>query len=414
MSAKSGPSIATSNLILHYDLGDVSSYLGEPTTNLLASWMNSLSSSLGAWTDSGGTGSATMATDPLVGFKVRLSKTNSAGRYAINAGCATSGTVKKTHSCLVRFVSATSGALLKFYSDYYTPTNYGVGVWVNMTTKAITYTQLVENSSITNVFRDWYLIKFTTNFTGSTSSSNNVWIDTQPGEVELARYQLENKDHYTNYVDGSRSISNAIKDLSGNNYHASFYSGGQFTNQKPFYPDGSASGQIGTQVSSAASSNLNLGTGDITVEAWLYPLTGSTTSRGIFTHGANGGGNGYGIYLSSNGTSQGEICGTTGGRQTFSVGSAPTLNQYIQLVYIFSVPDLKVYVYRNGVYLAQFAFLAPGTVTSSYTNAHFGTSHGDYFRGLNGTIDILRVYKRKLTDTEILNNFNTMRTRFGI
>lgn len=414
MSAKSGPSIVTSNLILHYDLGNEDSYLGEPTVNLLASWMNSASSSLGAWADGGGTGSASISADPLVGFKVRLTKTNSAGRYAINNGSATSATVKKTHSCLIRKVSATTGALLIFYTDYYTPTRYAVGVYVNLDNMTFSSLNTVENATITNVFRDWYLVKYTTTFTDCTSGSHNVWISTQPAEVELAKYQLENKDHYTNYVNGTRSSTDAIKDLSGNNYHASFYSAAQFLNQRPYYPNDSSNGQIGTQISSAASSNLNLGTGDITVEVWLKLLDGSTTSRGVFTHGANGGGGGYGIYLSTNGTTQGEVYGPSGGRQTFSIGSALTSNVYNQLVYIFSVPDLKVYVYKNGVYSAQFSFLSTGAVTSPYANAHFGTSHGDYFRGLVGVIDILRVYKRKLTATEIANNYNAVKSRFGL
>lgn len=413
MAAKSGPSIANSDLILHYDLGDETCYAGEPTVNLLNGWMNSLSSNLQAWADGASTGSCSIVEDSLVGFKIKLQKTNVGGRQATRGDCACSGTTKKTHSCLVRFVSATSGSELRFYSDYYSPTHYAVGVTINMTTKAITANQLVENYSITNVFRDWYLVKFTTNFTDSTSGSHHVIVQTQPGEVELAKYQLENKDHYTNYVNGTRSSTDAIKDLSGNNYHASFYSAGQFQNQRPYYPPDSANGQIGTQISSAASSNLNLGTGDISVEIWFKQLSGSPVGCGLFTHGANGGGPGYGMYLSSGSALQGEVYGASGGRQTFTVG-AVTTNQYNQVVYIFSVPDLKVYIYKNGTYVGLFSLLTTGSVTSSYSNAHFGTQHGDYFRGLNGFIDVLRVYKRKLTATEILDNFNTMKSRFGL
>ena len=98
MAAKSGPSIETSDLILHYDLDDATCYAGEPTVNLLANWMNSLTSSLGTWADGGAAGSASISADPNVGFKVSLKKTNAVGRYSISNSCAVSATSKKTHS----------------------------------------------------------------------------------------------------------------------------------------------------------------------------------------------------------------------------------------------------------------------------------------------------------------------------
>ena len=413
MSAKSGPSIVTSNLILHYDLDNEDSYLGEPTVNLLASWMNSLSSSLGTWGGEGGTGSAAIVADPLVGFKVRLTKTNSDGRYAINNGCATSATVKKTHSCLIRKISAAPGALLIFYTDYYTPTRYAVGVYVNLDNMTISSENTVENASITNVFRDWYLVKYTTTFTDCESGSHHIWLD-KTSEVELAKYQLENKDHYTTYVNGTRSYTNVIKDLSGNNYHASLYSAAQFQNQRPFYPYSESNGAIAPKIDTAAISDLNLGTGEISVEIWFKQLSGSVSPYcGLFTHGAGGGWPGYGMFLNTTGLMYAEVYGETGGRQQFHLNASATLNQYNQVVYVFSIPDLKVYGYKNGVFTGEASLAATGSVSSPY-EAHLATLHWNYFWGLNGFINIFRVYKRKLLAAEVTNNYNATKSRFGL
>jgi hypothetical protein len=406
MGLQYSPKIITSGLVLYLDTLNSKSYKGEPTVNYVNTPLD--------WVNWAITANVVRAEEYLTreGYSGKILQFNADGAastvYAYQI-IPVVGIATVTFSFWARKISGSGTTLVLDPDGYRTG-----GVRQSPDVTPATYNFTIDS--------EWKKYSTTINTNDALGQSIYMYFyhsSYRTINYEIALPQLELKSHATQFVNGTRGTTVAtgggLADLSGNNYHASFYSAAQFQNQRPYYPPDSANGQVGTQISSTASSDLNLGTGDISVEVWFKQLSGSVlSSHGLFTHGANGGGPGYGMYLSATGLMKGEVYGTTGGRQQFSLGASATPGQYNQVVYIFSVPDLKVYGYLNGVYTGQFSFLATGAVNSAYTWAHFGTSHGDYYRGLYGFIDILRVYKRQLSAVEIADNYNAMKGRFGL
>jgi hypothetical protein len=96
-----------------------------------------------------------------------------------------------------------------------------------------------------------------------------------------------------------------------------------------------------------------------------------------------------------------------------SIGSASTTN-WIQLCAVANTSGSSIRTYRNG------AFVAQGTLVDTTGSGNlFGIGvSGETFTGWNanfsGRISLVSVYNRALNDTEILQNFEAYRGRYGI
>jgi hypothetical protein len=152
-----------------------------------------------------------------------------------------------------------------------------------------------------------------------------------------------------------------------------------------------------------ASSNFAFGTGDFTLECWVYPIDISTTyphmialpNQGIFALKAEAGtGNIY--FYSPSFTTYGSTTGWT-----------LTLNTWNHVM--FTRVSNVAYAYLNGVSKGSKSGFN-NSFGSQVLNIHNGWP-GEFTRMLIGAS---RIYNRGLSSTEIAQNFNAQRNRFGI
>ena len=86
-----------------------------------------------------------------------------------------------------------------------------------------------------------------------------------------------------------------------------------------------------------------------------------------------------------------------------------TVNQWNHVVGTFQSGSRKIYV--NGVQVASDAQVQTLPVNASGETIGMYNSAGYYY---NGSIGVVRVYNRVLTATEVSQNFQGLRTRYGI
>ena len=164
-------------------------------------------------------------------------------------------------------------------------------------------------------------------------------------------------------------------------------------------------------------------TGEVSLEIWVYP-TGPYTSylaeppttnlAGLFGQGYFGASTGWGlgIYVrSSINYFVFQVRRTSTLVQT-DFGVSFTNNNWYHLVGTFTRNELSR-VYVNGILRSSTSSTALNgiTITPDTNNAGIG---GTQFYLSGCRIPIARLYNRPLSQQEVLQNFNSTRTRFGV
>lgn len=177
-------------------------------------------------------------------------------------------------------------------------------------------------------------------------------------------------------------------DISGNDNHATLVNGPTFSsnNNGCMLLDGTNDVIDSINVASLT---------DMTIEMWIYD-TRSTGQRDILTYNGNLGSytfNGSGFRTDGNAL-QGRIIG--------GVGNPPS-NQWYRFCY----------VKNNDLYVNQTKYTGTGT-DRTYGVLSFSNTRSDINRRINGRIASIKVYNRQLTVSEIQQNFEANRGRYGI
>ena len=156
---------------------------------------------------------------------------------------------------------------------------------------------------------------------------------------------------------------------------------------------------------SATCSLVTSDANNVTMESW-FKATTLPGDRGLMLNG-NGGSSGYGLQFGA--------CGTAGttlyvffGGVSCNVVSYGTLvtNTWYQAVYTrTTTPSISNILYINGI--------SRSTNTSSNPNAPAGSTLIGH-SAFNGNISIARIYNRALTATEVLQNYNATKGRYGL
>ena len=89
--------------------------------------------------------------------------------------------------------------------------------------------------------------------------------------------------------------------------------------------------------------------------------------------------------------------------------SAYTINNWYYVTAVFTSSGLKMYVNGNPVN-SNFVPFNPSYSSSNFYIGAFSPTQ-EFFQG---AISIISVYNRELSSTEILQNFNAQKTRFGL
>ena len=158
-------------------------------------------------------------------------------------------------------------------------------------------------------------------------------------------------------------------------------------------------------ITSPTSTLLNFGTGDFTIEMWVYPTSVKTFSLLDFRiNETNPNGNAFVI-----GTSASNFWVVY---QNANQITGPTVvaNQWVQVV--VNRVGTAVKMFLNGVQAGS-----TWTTSNTFTDGAFvlGTDYPLNARFFQGNVSSVKVYKAKgFTNNEILQNFNATKGRFGL
>lgn len=261
--------------------------------------------------------------------------------------------------------------------------------------------------TITN---EWQRLSITNTFTGSCTSEIRSYLFSLDAGMNILLYgaQLEEKPYATDFVNGTRGATVATgggyKDLTrnANNYtlvgdvisqdNHLYFSG----DQDYFQPDNNSSFNSLTEM---------------TLESWCYPMRSSPYEY-LFSNARDttqAGLNGYEMRM-FNGTPRITIWNNGSGNTAVSSVSTP-INNWYHIAGTYSGTQLKIYV--NGV-LKGTTNSTLGIGTPSSYDLYIGRMGYGAIYEYQGYIDVSKVYNRALSDNEILQNYNALKSRFGL
>jgi hypothetical protein len=183
------------------------------------------------------------------------------------------------------------------------------------------------------------------------------------------------------------------------------YNGTYYSN----YFDGS-----GDLLTFTATSTFAFGTGNFTVECWVYPMAygGSVVGAQLFGT-TNGSATGYSINLGQDINSFRIISNASGGwadNLTVAAGGGPSLGVWTHIAVVRSGANLTIY--KNGVSVATTASAAAWSFSG--TNGVVGRfNDGTYTRDLTGYISNLRVVNSALYSTTFTPSTTPLTTVSG-
>ena len=218
------------------------------------------------------------------------------------------------------------------------------------------------------------------------------------------------------YYDPSNSSSysgsgTTVTDLSGNGRNGTM---SNISFVSPYFTyNGSSS-----QVSIADNALLEPGSGSWTMEVWVnQSVSGNDVVLGKFDNGGASIDVSYSIRTT--GTAYyAQIGSGSGSGSTLFVNSTSytgTLNTWYQLVYVFkngATKTLETFV--NGVSIGSVNHSLPSILNSTnplYLGSYNG---GEFSQWFDGKIGITRLYNSALTSSQVLQNFDADKAKYGI
>jgi hypothetical protein len=190
---------------------------------------------------------------------------------------------------------------------------------------------------------------------------------------------------------------------------------------------------VNDYLEAAHSSSLNI-SGSITVDVWIYltSLSNSNDMCLIAKYSNSGGAPNQSWILfkstqsytsvSPNGTagtnefvwlasSEGNLNGTFVG-----TGEQVQANTWYNVTALYNSSNEKIEIYINGQLKSSTTRTAQtsGVLQTNTRNLSIGSTPADGTRYVQGRIPVARVYSRALTSTEILQNYNALKNRYGL
>ena len=225
--------------------------------------------------------------------------------------------------------------------------------------------------------------------------------------VRFSNLQVEAKPHSTPFANGTRSTTQGLLDLTGNNTidlsNVSFDSNAQMTF------DGT------DDVITVPMQNLKP-TSSITQEVVVY-INSNTTQVFIGAQYGTSSGNSYALWLNGANNLAGGV--NIGGSfnnqsQTYTI----TTSRWYHFIHTYDGTDQKLYV--NGVMVRSWP--TTGTITYNDNNTLLAIGNDWNGSGYNigaslathGKQDITKIYNRALTAAEVNQNYRHYKTRFNL
>jgi hypothetical protein len=211
------------------------------------------------------------------------------------------------------------------------------------------------------------------------------------------------------------------RDISGNNNNGTLVNGPTFNSANGGYIrcDGS-----NDYIQVPDSTSLDFGTSNFTIEYWFKKLQTTVGYSNIWgpnkwNTGASPGTNEWSLGIGNGTSGNGDNYGLAVevGPTIYSPGDsseALLLNTWYQLLGVREGASLKTYL--NGVLkqnVSPVGFSSLSSINNAGRNLRINNSALDnYFTAADNSI--VRIYNRALSATEVLQNYNATKTRFGL
>lgn len=247
---------------------------------------------------------------------------------------------------------------------------------------------------------DW--TPYSLSFTMPNPAGKNIYFNIYhmsaglPGLSYSRNHQVEWSSFATPYTSGTRSTTNNLKDLI-NNYTITTTQGLTYNSDNTFSYNGT-SNWITPNIADAT-----LNAGSWTISAWVkFTTVNKGSDNMMFGHGSDAVNNGLHLAERSGYTYFGFYGNDLAGTRALSAGV------WYNITFIYNYNSKAKTTYINGVLDAT-----GGTVGYGGTGSNFiiGSFFGNY---LYGNMPIAQVYNRLLSASEIQQNFNALRGRFGV
>jgi hypothetical protein len=398
MALLHSPKIVTSGLVFYYDMGNTpKSWKGVPTTNVQANqalftYNNVPSNVTATLVDTG---------EYYLGAKIykqTLTPINATGVSQLSAGgnpgigvyTANGGGTANTYTGYsIYFKLGVPGHTSPIFTNYSNVTGY-------------------QSTANYNYFADgWYrghVIWYDT----VTRTDSKFWAinpATATLDVPIVVYWCapfrEDRNDSTfvsPFVNGTRSTTNNLVDLTNKN---------TLTTSLAYASDNNFSFN-GTSNSIIFPENSEFNTQTVSVEVWVK--TGATTQNGFwFEKGTVN--SQYALFQEGASITWRQT--TNVASLTATTASYMNTSQYAQVVGTYTSGDRRIYV--NGVQVASdtLAYTIPTSAAGCSIGVYggFSGSRGYYY---SGSIGIVRVYNKALTQSEVKQNFAAQRGRYNI
>jgi hypothetical protein len=167
---------------------------------------------------------------------------------------------------------------------------------------------------------------------------------------------------------------------------------------------------------------LEPGSGDWTMEVWVNQTTsGNDVVLGKFDFGGASQDVSYSIrttgtaYYAQLGSGTGSGGGPTGTLFVNSTSYTGTINTWYQIVYVFKNGGTKTLeTYVNGSSIGSVVHNL-ASILNSTTPLYIGSYNGgEYPQWFDGKIGITRIYNTSLTSSQVLQNFNADKSKYGL
>jgi hypothetical protein len=403
-----GTHIVNDSLIFYYDMNNKQrSFKGKPTTNLFAGSVNDYS----GW-DNNNTDHTYY--DPLPEVKFFENTTSTVAFYTFKDSTL-DGTSQYTQSIYVKPVereylqiTPSTGFPISQYANYYLN---GEGSITGTGSAKATIT-LIKFGRYSGWYRCTYTETSNSSFgrmvyaivNSSTATRLQAYAGTIGSGLLILDPQLEVSSFATPFVDGTRSDTQAIIDLTGNETVTA--------NSLTYNSDGTFRFDNGQYIT-LPNAATTFGTGSVStsVEFWIRPIDDTDTTRIPVGHQNV---NDQRFYIGIENSNWDVGWGNFAWNNGFT-GTRPTVDYDVYQHICVTINAGVVSLYKNGV-KSTFS-KTDTTVTQSGVfpiGTYFsgGSPSGAYY-GIDD-IPIFRIYSKALSATEVKQNFIAQRKQFGL
>lgn len=146
-------------------------------------------------------------------------------------------------------------------------------------------------------------------------------------------------------------------------------------------------------------SQITPGTGDFTIDFWINPINWSSTYVPLLTTTITNG-----IWIGKNATNF--VLRAYNVADDLQYTTFPTTNMWTNIIVRRSGTTANIYYNTSSV--------VSGTVTRNYVQGTTEIARDGTTNVFNGRISSVKYYNRALSSTEIRQNYNATKTRFGL